>query len=47
MSPQDLSISTPQHRIMIWSTAVAIIATGVYLSYIQLLGGEWLSRCGI
>ncbi len=42
----DLSIDAPHQKLVIWSTALGIIAAGVYLSHIQLLGNEWLSRSG-
>ncbi len=31
---------------MLWFTAVSIIMLGVYLSHIEFMGREWLSRAG-
>jgi uncharacterized membrane protein YcjF (UPF0283 family) len=34
------------HHAMLWLIAITLIMTGVYLSRIQYLGHEWLTRAG-
>ena len=46
MVTHDPFINSRRHKIIIWSTALAIIAIGVYLSRARFLGYEWLSRSG-
>lgn len=46
MTAPDLIISSWRHKVVIWAAAIVLIVAGVYLSYIRLLGHEWLSRAG-
>ena len=46
MSGPDLSYHSRIYRIASWVSAVLIIALGVYLSLIQFMNSEWLTRAG-
>lgn len=46
MTALDLMVSSPRHKLVVWTAAIALIVAGVYLSHIRLLGHEWLSRSG-
>lgn len=46
MPSEDFSITGPHHKLATWLVALIILGTGVYLSHIQFLGTEWISRSG-
>ena len=46
MSTPNLNVRSQGYRIASWIGAVLIIALGVYLSLIEFMNNEWLTRAG-
>ncbi len=46
MSNQDLFLHSSRHQVFLWSTALTLIALGIYLTHIKFLNTEWVSRSG-
>ena len=39
-------LNSHKHKYLLWSIATGLILLGIYLSYIQFMNTEWLSRAG-
>ena len=46
MPDAENSITSRNHGVIVWVSALGIIAAGGYLSHIAWLGHEWISRAG-
>lgn len=46
MTAQDPIVHSRRYQFVLWSAALALIALGLYLTRIEFMNTEWLSRSG-
>jgi uncharacterized membrane protein YcjF (UPF0283 family) len=46
LAVQDPLMQSRHHQILLWIVALSLIVSGIFLSRIQFMGTEWLTRAG-
>lgn len=46
MTAKDSFMQSRHHQILLWLVAIFLIVSGIFLSWIEFMGTEWLTRAG-
>ena len=46
LTVQDSFMQSRHHQILLWIVAICLIVSGIFLSRIEFMGTEWLTRTG-